>query len=105
MANAAMEARRSGMESVFIVLGIFHFHAVFVFWVAVRQSLPRPRAMLSLATGCFPGESSGRIGVYSFLARLTRKPRRSCQSLIAGCFPGERRGTICKHAQFPLLDE
>src|SRR4030095_5490244 len=29
MANAAMEARRSGMEFVFIVLGIFHFHAVF----------------------------------------------------------------------------
>jgi len=37
------------MEFVFIVLGIFHFHAVFVFWVAVRRSLPRPRAIMSLA--------------------------------------------------------
>jgi hypothetical protein len=58
MANAAMEARRSGIEFVFIVLGIFHFHAIFVFWVAVRPGLPRPRATLSLATGRFSGESS-----------------------------------------------
>src|SRR4030095_5960350 len=57
-----MQARRSGVEFVLIVLGIFHFHAVFVFWVAVRRSLPRPRAILLLATGSFLGKSSGVFG-------------------------------------------
>jgi hypothetical protein len=62
MANAAVEVRRSGNKFVFIVLGIFHFHAVFVFWLAVRRSLPRPRTILSLPTGCFVDKSSGTFG-------------------------------------------
>src|SRR5688572_480329 len=65
-------ARKSGIEFVFIKLVFFIFIAVFGFWVAVRRSLPGPRAILSLTTGRFPGQRAGESGFISFLARKFR---------------------------------
>ena len=51
-----MEARKSGIEFVFIVLGIFHFHAVFVFGLQLDGAFQGRAQCVYLLQDLFPAK-------------------------------------------------